>query len=54
MKRSNSARLELISNKKQKQDNIYKPVRCWGIFYAIMIFIVYKLVTIKYYYYYGE
>tara|TARA_B100000287_G_C20135147_1_gene583843 strand:+ start:127 stop:288 length:162 start_codon:yes stop_codon:yes gene_type:complete len=53
MKRSNSARLELISNKKQKQD---EPdfIRCHGLFYAIMIFIVFKLITIKYYYYYGE
>ena len=50
MKRSNSARLELISNKKRKQDNDNKPIRCYGFFYAIIIFIVYKIVTIKSYY----
>lgn len=47
MKRSNSARLELISNKKRKQDNDNKPIKCYGFFYAIIIFIVFKLITIK-------
>ncbi len=50
MKRSNSTRLELISNKKRKQEDNNKPIRCYGIFYAIIIFIVYKIVTIKSYY----
>lgn len=50
MKRSNSARLELISNKKRKHEDNNKPIRCYGFFYAIIIFIVYKIVTIKSYY----
>ena len=32
MKRSNSARLELISNKKRKHDNIYKIYKMLWIF----------------------
>ena len=48
MKRSNSThRLELISNKKQKQDEP-EFIRCHGLFYAIMIFIVFKIIAIKY------
>lgn len=47
MKRSNSTpRLELISNKKQKHDEP-ESIRCRGLFYAIMIFIVFKIIAIK-------
>ena len=49
MKRSNSARLELISNKKMRREEPDKPsmTYCRGFFCAFLIFIVYKIITIK-------